>query len=163
MQRPDRRAVEPNEPPAFEHAVEDGLRQVLVVEHAPPRLQGLVGREDHRAAAPMALVDHVKQHVGGVGAIGEVADFVDDEHGGMGVERQGRRQFSRPERGREVVDERGGGREEGIKAILDGAIGDGDGQVRLPRPGRPVKMSERPSVTKSGDSAEPRTASRNVL
>jgi len=32
----------------------------------------------------------------------------------------------------EVVDEGGGGGEEGLEAVLDGAIGHGDGQVRLP-------------------------------
>jgi hypothetical protein len=35
------------------------------------------------------------------------------------------------ESGREVIDEFGGGDEERIEAVLDGAIRDGDGQVRF--------------------------------
>jgi hypothetical protein len=43
---------------------------------------------------PMALVDDVEEHVGGVGAVGEIADFVDDEDRGMRVDRQGVREFA---------------------------------------------------------------------
>jgi hypothetical protein len=35
--------------------------QLVVVQHSTPRLQGLVGREDHRAMAPMPLVDDVEE------------------------------------------------------------------------------------------------------
>ena len=72
----------------------------------------------------MPLVDDVEEHVGGVGAVGEVADLVDDEDGGMRVGRQRLRELPGAKRGREVVDERGGGREVRIEAVLDGAIGD---------------------------------------
>ena len=41
MQRADRRAVEPNESSALEHAVNDNWGQVVVMQNATPSLQGL--------------------------------------------------------------------------------------------------------------------------
>ena len=55
----------------------------------------LVGGEDHRALAQVAVVDDVEEHVGGVGAVGEVADLVDDEHVRVSVARRAPR-ASRP-------------------------------------------------------------------
>ena len=79
----------------------------------------------------MALVDHVEEHVRRVGAVGQIADFVDDEgrRVRVGRERCGETSFSKCRR--EIVDEFGGGREEGIESVLDGAVGEGDGEVRL--------------------------------
>ena len=37
----------------------------------------------------------------------------------------------------EFADEHIGLGETGLEAVLDGAVGDGDGEVRLPGPGRP--------------------------
>ncbi len=145
MKRPDRGAVESQEAAALEDPVDDGLGQVIVVQDAAPRAQRLVGRKDHRPAATMPLVDHVKEHVGGIGPVGEVPDLVDDEHRRVGVRRQGGRQFARAEGGREVVDERGRRGEEGIEAVLNRAIGDGDGQVGLPASGL-AGEDERPPV-----------------
>jgi hypothetical protein len=53
----------------------------------PPRLQRLVGRKDQRAMPPVPLVDELEEHVAGVGAVGEIADFVDDEDRRMRVGR----------------------------------------------------------------------------
>lgn len=77
------------------------------------------------------LIDDVEEHVRGVGAVGEVADFIDDEDGRMRVGREGVGELAGAKRGREVVDERRGGRKEGIEAVLNRAVGDGDCQVRL--------------------------------
>ena len=107
--------------------------EILVVEHAAPRLQRLVRREDHRAMPAMALVDDVEEHVGGVGAVGEIARL--------------RRRPGRPDACRSGAPARaaparnaaerssmsvGGGREERIEAVLNRAVRDGDRQVRLP-------------------------------
>jgi hypothetical protein len=127
----ERGAVEAEDPAAFEDAVDDGRRQVGVVEHAAPALEGLVGREDHRATAQVAVVDDVEEHVGRVASVGEVADLVDHEHGGMGVGREGLHEASLATGAREIVDERGGGGEERLEAVLDGAVREGDGEVRL--------------------------------
>ncbi len=78
-------AVEMKQPAALEHPVDDRLCEILVVQHAAPGGQGLVGGEDHRAAALVALVDDMEEHVGRVGAEGEVADLVDDKHVRVGV------------------------------------------------------------------------------
>ena len=72
----------------------------------PQAFERLVGGEDHRALAPMPLVDDVEEHVGGVGAVGEIADLVDDEHGRMRVGRQRLRELPGAKRGGEIVDER---------------------------------------------------------
>ncbi len=83
-----RRAVELKQAAALEDAVEDRLGEIVVVQHPAPGGERLVGGEDHRAPALVALVDDVEEHVGGVGAVGEVADLVDDEHGRVGVARE---------------------------------------------------------------------------
>jgi hypothetical protein len=77
---PDRGAVEAEQSPALEDAVDDGVGEIVVVKDVAPSLGMLVGREDHRAAADVAVVHDVVEHVGGVIAVGEVADLVDDEH-----------------------------------------------------------------------------------
>ena len=63
----------------------------------------------------MPLVDDVEEHVGGVGAVGEIADLVDDQDGRMRVGRERMGELAGAKRGREIVDERRGGREERSK------------------------------------------------
>jgi hypothetical protein len=66
MTRTSRGSIEADEPSSFQDAVEDRGRQVLVVQHLPPFIQGLVGGEDHGPLAQVAVVDHMKKDVGGV-------------------------------------------------------------------------------------------------
>ena len=47
----------------------------------------------------MPLVDDVEEHIRGVRAVGKAPDFIDHEDGGVGIERQGRRQFASSEGG----------------------------------------------------------------
>jgi hypothetical protein len=54
---------------AFEDSIEDGSCQVFVVQHLSPLAQGFIGGEDHRPLSEMAIIDHVEQNVGSVGAI----------------------------------------------------------------------------------------------
>ena len=82
MLRSERRPIERDLTTALEHAIDVGLGEVFVVEDATPLRQRLAGREDHGAGAPMAIIDHVEEHVGGVGPIGEIADIVDDQKSG---------------------------------------------------------------------------------
>lgn len=58
------------------------------MEHAAPGGHGFVGREDHGALAAMPIVDDVKEHVGRIRTVGEVADFIDHEDIGMRVRRE---------------------------------------------------------------------------
>lgn len=101
------------------------------MEDAAPRLQRFVGGKDHGAMAPVPFVDDVEEHVGGVGAVGEVSDFVDDQDSRMRVGWQRVRELAGAKRRGEVVDEGCGGREEGIKAVLNRPIRNGDGEVGL--------------------------------
>ena len=63
--------------------------------------------QDHWTPAAVPLVHDVEQHVGRVGAVGEIARFIDDEAGRMRVRRQG----AGTKWSRGVIDELGGGGE----------------------------------------------------
>lgn len=78
MQRPDRRPVQSDQTTPLEHAIDDGLGEVLVVQDAAPAFKGLIGGEDHGASAPVPLVDDMEEHVGGIGPVREIADLIDD-------------------------------------------------------------------------------------
>lgn len=80
MLRAHRRTVELQQATTLEDSVHDGRSEVVIVQHAPPAVGMLVGREDHRAACLMALRDDVIEDVRGVVAVRQVADLVDDEH-----------------------------------------------------------------------------------
>jgi len=63
----------------FQHAVEDGLGEVAVVEDVAPFAQRFVGGEDHGLLAVEAAVDDAVEDVGGIVGVLEVADLVDDQ------------------------------------------------------------------------------------
>jgi hypothetical protein len=81
----------------------------------------------------MAVADDMEEEVGGVVADAEVADFVDDEDGGLDVGLAG---GSEAGGAGEVDGEGGGSGEEGVEAMLDGLVGDGDSEVGLAAAGR---------------------------
>jgi hypothetical protein len=133
------RAVQLEEAATFEHTVDDRLSEVVVVQDATPGGRVLVAGEDHRPAQAMPVVDHVVEHVGRVGAVGQVAHFVDDEDVRTDVLGECVGEATGAEGPGELVDELCSGDEASVEAVLDGTVGDGDGQVRLAAPGRPVK------------------------
>jgi hypothetical protein len=126
-----RGSIEGEETAPLEDPVDDGLGEVFVVKDSSPCAEGFVGGEDHGASAAMTLVDHVEEHVRRVGTVGQIAHLVDDEDRRMGVGREGLGEAPLTEGGRELVDELGGRGEESIEAVLDGPVGDGDGEVCL--------------------------------
>ena len=134
-----RRAAQLHQPPALEHAIEDGLGEVGVVQHQPPRGERFVGGEDHRSPVQVTLVDDLEHQIGGVTTDGQVADLVDHQHRGVRVVRQRPGQFAAPRGPGEGLDHLGGAGEQGLVAVLDGAVGDGDGEVSLAGPGRPAE------------------------
>jgi len=69
-------AIELDHSAALEQAVDDGLGEVWVVKYCAPSLEGLVGGDDHRALLQVPLVDDVKEDVGGVAAVREIAELV---------------------------------------------------------------------------------------
>src|SRR5687767_3608374 len=115
MDGADRRTVELEVAATFEDPVEDRLSEVLVVEDTAPRVERLVGGEDHGPLAAVPVVDDVEEHVGRVGAVGEVADLVHDEQGGMRVRKECLGEAAAAAGSGEVVDQLGGGGEEGIE------------------------------------------------
>jgi hypothetical protein len=83
-------SIERKQAAALKDAVDDGMREIVIVQDVSPGGERLVGGEDHGASAPMPVVDHVEEHVGSIGTIGEVADLVNDEDVGMCISCQGR-------------------------------------------------------------------------
>jgi hypothetical protein len=81
---------------------------------------------------------------------------------GLGVLREGTGERPLSEGGGQVVDELSRGDEERIEAVLDGAVGDGHGQVGLAAAWLPMRMRLWPSVTKSGEKAGPSSDRRTV-
>ena len=64
-------------------------------------------------------VDDVEEHVRGVVAVREVADLIDDEHVQVSVLGDGFAETAMPASHRELLDERRGGDEERVEAVLD--------------------------------------------
>jgi hypothetical protein len=161
MQGPHGWSIESDQATAIKDAIDVRLAEVLVMQDPAPRLQRLVGREDHGAMSTMPFVDHVKEHVGGIGSVAEIAHFIDDQHGRMGVGLQRLRELPVAKGGGEVVDQHGRGGEDGVKSWM-ARYAIAIAKCVLPRPVLPEKMSDRPSVTKSGASAEPSICTRSV-
>jgi hypothetical protein len=128
---PDRGPIEPEVSTAFEYAVDDRVGEIVVVQDVSPALGVLVGGEHHRASANVSIIDHVVEDVGRVGAVGEVADLVDDEHVRPHVGRECLAHLAIAACGGEVLDQLGCGREERVEAILHRAVRDRDREVGL--------------------------------
>jgi hypothetical protein len=68
-----------DEASTFQDSIEDGSRQVLVVQHLSPLTEGLVGSKDHRPFSEIAVTYHMEQNIGSVGAIAEIPDLIDHD------------------------------------------------------------------------------------
>jgi hypothetical protein len=130
---------------AFEDSIDDSLSEVVVMKDGAPCIGMLVAREDHGALVAMPPVDDVVEHVGRVGAVGEVADLVHHEEIWMHVALESIGEATLAEGCGEIVDELGGGDEQRVEAVLDGAVGDRDGEVGLPATGL-ASEDETPAV-----------------
>jgi hypothetical protein len=126
------RSVESEKSTALEDAIDNGLGEVLVVKNLSPGVGWLVGGEDHRAFSSMAIVDHVEEHVRGIGSVGEIAYFVNDKQRRVSVGDEGVSETSLAKGGGELVDELSRGDETGIESVLDSAVRDGDGEMGFP-------------------------------
>ena len=87
----------------------------------------------------MPIVDHVVEHVGGLGAVREIAHLVNHQDVRMCVATEGLVQAPLPPRIRQIFDQLRGGGEERIEAVLDRPVRDRDRQVRLPAAGLAVQ------------------------
>ena len=59
-----------DEASTFENSIQDGGREVLVVQHPSPLAEWLIRGEDHRSFSQVAIVDDMKQDIGGIGTVG---------------------------------------------------------------------------------------------
>jgi hypothetical protein len=55
------------------------------MEHAAPGRERLIGGEDHRALAEVAIVHHVKKDIRRIWSIGQVTDFVNHQDMRMSI------------------------------------------------------------------------------
>ena len=67
MTGPHGESVELKMSASFKDPVNDGVGQIMVVEHVSPLGEGLVGGEDHRPVAMVAVIDDMEEHIGRVG------------------------------------------------------------------------------------------------
>ena len=54
---------------ALEDAIQNGGRQVLVMQHFSPLAERSIGGEDHGSFSQVAIVDDMKQDIAGVGTV----------------------------------------------------------------------------------------------
>ena len=101
------RSVEREQAPALKDAIDNGVREVVVMQHVSPGRERFVRGEEHGPLPAMAVVDDVEEHVGGIGAVGQVADFVDHEHVRLRVRGERVREPTGAKRGGEIVDDFG--------------------------------------------------------
>ena len=114
------------------------------MEHEAPGRERFVGGEDHRALPAMAFVDDVEEHIRRVGAVGEIADFIDDQEVGMRVGGEGLREAAGAKAVGEVVDQFRRGDEARRKGVLDGPVGDRHREMRLSAPWLPEQDQRAP-------------------
>jgi len=62
-----------DESSTLQDPIQDGGRQILIVQHLAPRAERFVGGEDHRALLQVAIIHHMEQNVGGILSVGQVA------------------------------------------------------------------------------------------
>src|SRR6266436_1383854 len=129
MTGPSGGSAKMDESPTFQDSIEDGSCQVLVVQHFTPLTEGLVGSKDHRAFFEIAIIHHMEQNIGGVGAIAKIPDFIDhdDVRTSVGGQRLLQKAFGAGVR--QMLDEFGGRGAKSLEAILDGAIARGHGEM----------------------------------
>ena len=68
---------ERHESSPFEHAVEQGLSEMVVVENLSPVLQAFVGGEDDGPVVEIAAIYDTVENVGGIVDVRQVADLID--------------------------------------------------------------------------------------
>src|SRR5262249_7974437 len=118
-----------------EDAVEDCGGDDPVAEHLAPAAEALVAGQDHGAAL-VAAADELEEQVGALAVDGQVADLVDDEQPGHGVDLELVIQAAFGQRLRQGGDEDGGRGEQHAVAVLDGLEAEADGEMGFAHAGR---------------------------
>src|SRR5207244_5205808 len=69
MTRPPGGSIEVDEASTLQDSIQNGGRQILVVQHLSPRAERLVRGENDRPLLEVAMVHHMVQHIGGIGSV----------------------------------------------------------------------------------------------
>ena len=77
MLRSHRRTIQREKATALEDAIDNRVREIVIMQHASPLVQQFIRGEDYRPFLAMPIVDDVKEHVGRVRAAREVSDLID--------------------------------------------------------------------------------------
>ena len=104
------------------------VRVAVVVEDLRPMFVGAVGG-DHHGGAFVALADDLEQQVGAVLVDGQVAEFVDDEEGGLEIAGEFALEAAGGLGGGEGVDDVDGSGEEHGVSVQAGGVAERDRQV----------------------------------
>ena len=76
----------------FHASPESELRRwpalLSATKNPTPLAQRLVRGEEHRLLVQIAMVDHLKEHIGGVSAVRQISYLVDYENVGLHIGRQ---------------------------------------------------------------------------
>src|SRR5215472_11920205 len=113
----------------MEDAIEDGGGQgAVVVEDLRPVFVGAVGGDHHRGAL-VALADDLEQQVGAVLIDREVAELVDNQHGGLEVTLELALEAASGLGRRKSVDDIYGGGEQHRVSIQAGGVAESNRQM----------------------------------
>ena len=63
-------SIEVDKASALKDAIQDGGRQIFVMQNLSSFAERLIRGEDHRSFSQVAIVDHMKQNIGGIGTVG---------------------------------------------------------------------------------------------
>ncbi len=146
-------AVDGKDDRAVEEPIEHRRGDRRVVEDPAPGRDAQVRRERDRTAQ-VALADDLEERRGGLGRQGQVADLIDDQQPGSGVEAHRRRPAPLDRRPEAARRELGGGRVGGPIAGFDRGPSEGDREHRLADPGwadeqqvrRVLEKAQRPEL-----------------
>src|ERR1700694_48389 len=125
MPGPSRGTIEVNQAAALQDTIQDGSCEVLVVQHLSPFTEWLVGGKDHGPFSQVAIINDMKQDVGSVLSIGQIANFVHDQNMRMGVGQKRFLQVSCLAGIGKILDQFRSRGAERLKAILDGTVANG--------------------------------------
>jgi hypothetical protein len=101
------------------------------VQDVAPLGERLVGRKDDGLVAQVASVDDVVEDVGCAVSEGKISDFIDDKNGRRDEALDGVLHASVLCGAAEFLDELCGGDKEGVEAVEDRFVSDGDGEMGL--------------------------------
>src|SRR5215467_1478413 len=120
----------------MQDAIEDGCGDDAIAKDLAPAAEALVAGQDHRAALVPAT-DELEEEVGAGAVDRQVADLIDNQQPGDGVELEPLVPTILADRARESGDHARGRGEEHAVAALDGLEPEPDRQMGLADPGRP--------------------------